>query len=64
MRVWGMAPAPGRVRVQLRRGGGWHPVKRLRARGDRVFVGKLRLGHSARLRARADGETSVVWRQR
>ncbi|HEY8762537.1 MAG TPA: hypothetical protein VIP52_16660 [Candidatus Dormibacteraeota bacterium] len=64
VRVWGMAPAPGRVRVQLRRGGGWHPVKRLRARGDRVFVGKLRLGHSARLRARADGETSLVWRQR
>jgi hypothetical protein len=64
VRIWGMAPAPGRVRVQRKFGPGWHTIARLRAGGDRVFVGKLSLSHRARLRARAGGETSLVWRQR
>ncbi len=63
VRVWGMAPSPGGVLVQRRGRGGWRTVKRLRARSDRVFVGKLRLRRAARLRAHADRETSLTWRQ-
>lgn len=63
VRVWGMAPTPGGVQVQRKRGAGWHTVKRLSAGRDRVFVGKLGLRGAARLRARADGETSLTWRQ-
>lgn len=64
VRVWGMAPSPGGLLVQRKGGGGWRTVKRLSAGPDRVFVGKLQLRHAAKLRARADGETSLVWRQR
>jgi hypothetical protein len=63
VRLWGMAPTPGKVRVQRRTHGGWHTVKRLRARADRVFTGKLKMSKGARLRARADGEISLIWKQ-
>jgi hypothetical protein len=63
IRVWGMAPSPGGVLVQRKAMGGWRTVKRLGAGGDRVFVGKIRLRGSAKLRAQADGETSLAWSQ-
>lgn len=64
VKVWGMAPAAVNVRVQRKAGSRWLTIRRLRARGDRVFVGTLRLRGSARLRARARGEVSLAWRQR
>jgi hypothetical protein len=63
VRVWGMAPSRGRVLIQRRHGGSWGTVKRLTAGRDRVFAGKLGLRGHAKLRARAGGETSLVWAQ-
>ena len=63
VRLWGMAPSRGGVRVQIRRGGRWRGLVRLGAERDRVFTGVVRLRGGAKLRARADGETSLIWRQ-
>jgi len=63
IRVWGMAPSAGRVRIQRRVHGHWKTARRLRTGRDRVFSGRLNLRGHARLRAAAAGETSLVWRQ-
>jgi hypothetical protein len=58
VRVWGRAPARGRVLVQRRRGRGWATVARARARRDGVFT--TRIGRSGRaLRARQGRQTSL-----
>ena len=64
VRLWGIAPRRGGVRVQIRRGGGWRGLRRLRAGKDRVFTGVVRLRGGGKLRARARGRTSLVWRLR
>ena len=64
VRVWGLAPSSGGVSVQRQSGGGWRTLKRLHARGDRVFAGKISLRGGATLRAAAGGETSLSWQQR
>src|SRR5205814_2246262 len=42
-RLWGEAPHGGKVAIERRRGGGWRTVKHLRAGGNRVFTGSLRV---------------------
>jgi hypothetical protein len=64
VRIWGMAPSPGKARIEKRTDSGWRTARRLRVGADRVFTGKLSLRGSARLRARAGDEVSLVWRQR
>lgn len=64
VRVWGKAPSPGRVLIERLRRGKWRRVRGLRAGRNRIFVGKIRLGGRARLRARKGSETSLVWVQR
>lgn len=62
--IWGIAPNPGRVRVQVRRGGRWRTVAVVRARGrSHPFVVRLRLHLPAALRARLGAERSLVWKQ-
>jgi len=63
IRVWGMAPSAGGVRIQRRVHGQWKTARRLRAGRDRVFSGGLNLRGHARLRAATAGETSLIWRQ-
>jgi len=64
LRLWGKAPSPGTVVVELRRGSGWEPVKQLEAGANRIFVGKIQLRGSGKLRARRGSEQSLVWSQR
>lgn len=61
--VWGIAPRPGRVRIQAWRAGDWTTLASLRARGpSRPFAAELAAGAHALLRARLDREASLTWR--
>jgi len=63
--AWGIAPRPGLVRVQARRGGRWRTLASVRARGlGRPFTLTLPLRGHALLRARLGRESSLTWRLR
>lgn len=62
--LWGKAPVAGKVVVERKRGGKWQPATTLSAGGNRVFVGRMKQRGKAKLRARAGGESSLVWKQR
>ena len=63
--TWGIAPRPGRVRIQARRGGAWRTLASLRARGPgRPFTATLPLHGRAVLRARIGRQGSLPWRLR
>jgi hypothetical protein len=63
VRLWGKAPAAGRVVVQRRAGSRWVTIATFRASAPgRVFTATVRLRPGAQLRARAGGATSLVWR--
>ncbi|MBJ7328700.1 MAG: hypothetical protein JHC95_02315 [Solirubrobacteraceae bacterium] len=61
-RLWGMTPAAGDVTIQARQGTRWVTAARLRAKSDRVFTGRLRVGQGTSLRAVWGSDTSLVWR--
>ncbi|UUY02905.1 hypothetical protein LRS13_19795 [Svornostia abyssi] len=61
-RLWGMAPAGGGVTIQARQGDRWVTAARLRAAGNRIFTGRLRVGQGVSLRAVWNNDTSLVWR--
>ena len=61
-RLWGMAPAGGAVTIQARQGDRWVTAARLRAAGNRIFTGRLRVGQGVSLRAVSNTDTSLVWR--
>ena len=61
-RLWGMAPAGGTVTIQARQGDRWVTATRLRAAGNRIFSGRLRVGQGVSLRAVWNSDTSLVWR--
>jgi hypothetical protein len=64
VRAWGKAPRRGTVRIQRRSGGGWHTIRRIRARGkSRPFAVVLRLAGPADLRAQSRAATSLAWHQ-
>jgi hypothetical protein len=50
-RLWGMAPAPGRVRIQHFGRGRWRTVATIRARADHVFGLRVAARRGTRLRA-------------
>lgn len=62
--VWGKAPATGRLKIQRKKGNNWKTVKRVNATENKVFTKKLRLRGKEKLRARIDGESSLVWNQK
>jgi hypothetical protein len=63
--VWGIAPEPGRVRIEARRAGGRRTLASVTTRGRPYpFVKRLELPGPARLRALLDGAESLVWMQR
>jgi hypothetical protein len=63
VRAWGEAPGPGPVSIEIRRGHRFRHLRTLKAGSNRVFVGNLRLGAKAQLRARQGSETSLIWKQ-
>ena len=63
-RLWGLAPARGKVAIQALRGRRWVRVRTLRAGRDRIFHGHLTIHRGALLRARQGGEASLRWRTR
>jgi hypothetical protein len=62
--VWGIAPRPGWVSIEVRRGGRWVRMAVVRARArSRPFEVRLPLAGRVSLRARLGGEVSLVWKQ-
>jgi hypothetical protein len=62
LRVWGEAPKPGPVSIEICRHR-CHHFKTLSAGDNRVFVGILHLRGKARLRATQGSASSLIWRQ-
>ena len=63
--AWGIAPRPGRVRIQALRKGAWRTLTSVRAQGlGHPFTATLPLRSHALLRARLGAESSLTWRQR
>jgi hypothetical protein len=62
VRLWGKAPAAGRVIVQRRADGRWLTVAAFQATAPgRVFTATVRRRAGAKYRARAGATTSLVW---
>ena len=61
VRVWGVAPKAGPVRVQRRGEGGWQTVRLLRARPGTPFGAVLRGAARMRLRAVSGRTRSLSW---
>jgi hypothetical protein len=64
VKLWGMAPVSGKLRVERRRGAGWRTERTFRVRAGAVFSRGLQLTGSATLRARVGEERSLAWNQR
>jgi hypothetical protein len=63
--VWGIAPRPGKVKIQALRGGTWKTLGTVAAKGPgRPFDDEVQLLRFARLRAVLGGQTSLPWSQR
>jgi hypothetical protein len=60
--LWGLAPRPGRVSIEIRRGSRWRRLVSLRARRDRLFFRSRRIRRGSVLRARQGTSTSLDWR--
>jgi hypothetical protein len=63
VQAWGEAPGPGPVSIEIRRGHRFRHLTTLKAGSNRVFVGNLRLGRKAQLRAHQGSQTSLIWKQ-
>jgi hypothetical protein len=62
--LWGRAPAPGRVTIEIRRAGRWHTLLRLTTAASGVFYEALRRGAPGLLRARSGHLVSYPWSAR
>ncbi len=60
-RVWGAAPGAGTVVIERLAGGGWRPVRQLRAPAGRAFDVVVPVAGAATLRARLGSTTSLPW---
>jgi hypothetical protein len=61
--LWGLAPRPGRVAIEIRSRGRWRRLLSLRARSaDRLFFRARRIRKGSVLRARQGSDTSLSWR--
>jgi hypothetical protein len=63
LRVWGKAPATGKLAIQRRARGRWAAIRKLDVRQGSVFSVRLSLRGKQRLRARVAGVSSLVWKQ-
>jgi hypothetical protein len=63
--VWGIAPEAGRVRIEVRQGGGWRTLASITTPGrPHPFVRRFELPGPVRLRAGIGAARSLVWMQR
>lgn len=61
LKVWWRSPVAGRVSLQVRRGGRWVTVRRVRARVGGVGRATVPARRTSAVRARVAGESSYVW---
>jgi hypothetical protein len=61
LRVWGRAPAAGRVEIQLGAGTAFRTVRRIRVHAGSTFVATLPDPRRPRLRAQIGSQSSLVW---
>jgi hypothetical protein len=61
-KVWGIAPAAGRVVIERRRGKRWRRIARVEAAAGEVFRAKSRGRARIKVRARVGGERSLPYR--
>lgn len=61
LRLWGIAPQRGSVRVQRRTGGHWHTVASFRRAGGQVFTRALAPAARGAYRALCGHDSSLVW---
>jgi hypothetical protein len=59
--LWGMAPAPGPVAIQVENGTTWTTAITLTAGASRIFSGPLIVGIGTNLRAVSGADTSLTW---
>jgi hypothetical protein len=59
--LWGMAPAPGPVAIEVQQGSTWKTVQTLQAGANRIFTGQLLVGVGTNLRAVSGASTSLTW---
>jgi hypothetical protein len=59
--LWGMAPTPGPVAIQVETGTNWNTVQTLQAGTSRIFTGTLLVGLGTNLRAVSGTNTSLTW---
>jgi hypothetical protein len=63
IRVWGRAPAGGKLQIEAMRAGRWQPIARMSAGSGQVFTTTIALIGRARLRARIGEQASIIWIQ-
>lgn len=61
MIIWGRAPAPGTVTIELGAGRGWRALFRVRTTSGGVFYVQRRIAAHSILRAVEPGATSLAW---
>jgi hypothetical protein len=59
--VWGKSPEKGKLTIEKKRGGGWHKVKRVKVKDNKVFTTKLDARGKGKYRATVGDQTSLVW---
>jgi hypothetical protein len=59
--LWGMAPNPGPVSIEVEQGSSWNTVLTLQAGANRLFTGTLITGIGTNLRAVSGSATSLTW---
>ncbi|MDX6682871.1 MAG: polysaccharide biosynthesis protein PslG [Solirubrobacteraceae bacterium] len=62
LRVWGRAPLAGSLRIERRTASGWRLARTVRVPRHGTFFVRIAARGRTSLRARVDGETSLVWR--
>ena len=61
--LWGKAPDSGKLKVQVKRRGGWRTIEKSKVRGGKIFTESLKLRGKADLRGKIGKTTSLVWHQ-
>jgi hypothetical protein len=59
--VWGKSPEKGKLTIEKKQGGGWHDVKRVKVKDNKVFTTKLDARGKGKYRATVGDQTSLVW---
>lgn len=62
VKIWGKAPSPGRVVLELRTAQGWRRAGTIAAGSSGIFSGRIRVKPKATLRALAGGESSLPFK--